>query len=79
MADEQLLIWLKRKEIEALSRKPQNAEDDKMRYHYFSGKAEGFANVWEHLLTNGGGQLHPMRYNELNDKYSRLAAEEQPK
>jgi hypothetical protein len=70
-----LALWCKAKEIEALAKSHSN-EDNVDYYHYWSGKAEGFANVWEYIVFDGRGP-HPLEYNKANDEWSKKVMGEQ--
>lgn len=74
MTHEDLLVLLKRKEIDALDRKHELQAAGDGYAKYFDGLAEGFARSWEFLL-NGGTAMHPVEYNRWNDVYSRKVSE----
>lgn len=75
MNHEEILVLLKRKEIEALERKQGLRDSGDDYWKYFDGLAEGFARSWEFLL-NSGETMHPVEYNKWNDIYSRKVAEQ---
>lgn len=74
MTHEEMLVLLKRKEIEALERKRGLRDNGDDYWKYFDGLAEGFARSWEFLL-NDGTTMHPVEYNRQNSIYSRKANE----
>lgn len=74
---DQLALWLKAKEIEALEK--ANAYETGLKsFYYFSGKAEAFSNAWAHIVFDGkdvNSGISPVVYNAVNEDWSEKAAE----
>jgi len=70
MNKQELIIWTKRKEIEALAEAKVPSPIDGY-LDYWSGKAAGFADAWQFLVFDGK-EPHPLRYNQENDYWSRV-------
>jgi len=60
-----LIIWTKRKELEALEQSHMGSPIDGY-YDYWQGKAAAFADMWQYLVFDGR-EPHPKKYNEQNE------------
>lgn len=72
---DEVIIWLKQREISALeqSHRHENSHGDGY-FNYWQGKAAGFADAWQFLVFDGDAPT-PDEYNAQNEYWSEVASE----
>jgi hypothetical protein len=72
MNKDELALWCKKKEIEALKEKSKTKE--RVEVWYWDGKSIAFSQVWEYIIFEGK-EVTTEEFNRANEEWSKKAQE----